>query len=181
MEPQDRDRVLELTVVTVPDCPNAPVLEERLARVLAELQAVLRAGSVVRAAGVRVSISRQVVTDAEQAARWQMRGSPTLLIEGTDPFAAPSTPAGLACRMYRDERGRAQGAPSVAALQQVLGPALQLAAGRTTGETAGATAGRMAAPGGLARWEAAPVWPDPLTRAEVGRLAPVEGGLRAVH
>lgn len=100
---------MELVVVTVPDCPNAPVLEERLAQALAET------GTAASA-----SITRRTVTDAEQAARWQMRGSPTLLIDGRDPFADPAAPTGLACRIYRDEHGRPGGAPSVAALRQAL-------------------------------------------------------------
>lgn len=105
---------MELEVVTVPDCPNAPLLEERLAPILAELGAC---GGV--------PIVRRTVADAEQAARWQMRGSPTLLIDGRDPFADPAVPTGLACRMYRDEEGRLEGAPSVAALRRALQQAIE--------------------------------------------------------
>ena len=97
---------MELTVLAVPDCPNAPVLEERLAEALADRPAVPAA--------------RQVITDAAQAARWGMHGSPTLLINGVDPFAAPGTPPALACRMYQSENGHLAGAPSVTALRQVL-------------------------------------------------------------
>lgn len=61
-------------------CPNAPILEERLAAVLAGRP------------GVRVR--RKVITDEDQAARWEMHGSPTLLVDGADPFAAPGIPAG---------------------------------------------------------------------------------------
>jgi hypothetical protein len=49
-----------------------------------------------------------------------MHGSPTLLINGVDPFAAPGTPASLSCRVYRDETGQGQGAPSLAALRMAL-------------------------------------------------------------
>ncbi|MFI9846707.1 alkylmercury lyase [Nonomuraea sp. NPDC051941] len=105
---------MELVVVTVPDCPNAPTLETRLAQALAE--------TGTTAAAV---ITRRTVRDAEEAARWQMRGSPTLLIDGRDPFADPATPTGLACRMYRDEQGRLDGAPTVAALAAALSEALR--------------------------------------------------------
>lgn len=71
-----------------------------------------------------MSITRRTVADAEQAAHWHMRGSPTLLIQGRDPFADPAMPTGPACRMYRDEQGRAEGAPSVEALRRVLEQAL---------------------------------------------------------
>ncbi|MET9240931.1 alkylmercury lyase family protein [Nonomuraea sp. NPDC003709] len=141
---------MELTVVTVPDCPNAPILGERLARVLTELDA-----------NERVSITRHTVTDARQAARWRMRGSPTLLVDWIDPFADDTLPIGLACRMYRDEHGRLEGAPSVTELRRVLGQVL--------------------ADGGPARGGPTPVWADALGRAGAGRVAPVEGGLRAVH
>ncbi|MFC5822471.1 alkylmercury lyase [Nonomuraea insulae] len=104
---------MELIVVTVPDCPNAPTLERRLAQALAETGATEAA-----------TITRRTVSDAEQADRWQMRGSPTLLIDGHDPFAAPATPTGLACRMYRDAQGRLEGAPSVPTLVAALRIAL---------------------------------------------------------
>jgi hypothetical protein len=84
-----------------------------------------------------------------------MHGSPTLLVNGSDPFAAPGTPASVSCRLYRDQGGPAGGAPSVAALRE----ALRHAAGHPV-------------PAGLA---------GAAGRAGRGRLAPVEGGLRAVH
>jgi hypothetical protein len=49
-----------------------------------------------------------------------MHGSPTLLIDGQDPFADPDTPSSLSCRLYRAPDGRQQGAPSVADLRGVL-------------------------------------------------------------
>ena len=49
-----------------------------------------------------------------------MHGSPTLLIDGTDPFAAPGQPPSLSCRFYRDTTGLTEGAPSVETLRQVL-------------------------------------------------------------
>ncbi|MGW2196179.1 hypothetical protein ACWCSH_28055 [Streptosporangium sp. NPDC001682] len=93
-------------MLVVPDCPNASVLDERLAEVLADRR--------------WVSVMRRVIDDDEQAARWGMRGSPTLLIDGVDPFADPGVPASVSCRMYRDEDGRLEGAPSVAALRRAL-------------------------------------------------------------
>ena len=52
-----------------------------------------------------------------------MRGSPTLLIDGTDPFGGPGQPPSLSCRLYGDEAGRPGGAPSVRALRQALAAA----------------------------------------------------------
>jgi hypothetical protein len=97
---------MELIVLAVPDCPNAPVLEERLAEALAGRPAA--------------PVARRVITDAAGAARWGMHGSPTLLVDGVDPFAVPDAPPAVACRMYRSENGSLEGAPSVAALRRVL-------------------------------------------------------------
>jgi predicted DsbA family dithiol-disulfide isomerase len=97
---------VELTVLTVPACPNAATFEERLAVALADYP-----GAAVR---------RRVIADEEEAARAGMHGSPTLLINGEDPFAAPGLAPSLSCRLYRDAAGRASGAPSVEALRHAL-------------------------------------------------------------
>jgi hypothetical protein len=97
---------MELTLLTVPACPNAAAFEERLAAALA-----CHPGAVVH---------RREVADEREAAHAGMHGSPTLLIGGVDPFAAPDEPPNLSCRLYRDEAGRTGGAPSVEALRQAL-------------------------------------------------------------
>lgn len=97
---------MELTVLAVPGCPNAPVLEQRLAEAL-----VGRPG---------VTVQRRVIADLPEAARWEMHGSPTLLVNGHDPFAAPGAAPAVACRLYRGQDGRLEGAPTVKALCQVL-------------------------------------------------------------
>lgn len=97
---------MELTVLSVPDCPNAAALEERLAVALADYP-----GAVVR---------RHEVVDDQEAAETGMAGSPTLLINGVDPFAVPGQVPGLSCRLYRDAAGRLAGTPSVADLRQAL-------------------------------------------------------------
>jgi hypothetical protein len=66
---------MQLMVLAVPECPNAPVLSDRLAAALDG-----RAGA---------SVSHQVISDEGEAVRWGMHGSPTLLIDGVDPFAGP--------------------------------------------------------------------------------------------
>lgn len=97
---------MELTILAVPDCPNAAVLEERLAAVLADYP-----GAVFR---------RRQVADEREAAETGMAGSPTLLVNGKDPFAVPGQAPGLACRLYRDEAGRLAGAPSVEDVRRAL-------------------------------------------------------------
>ena len=100
---------MDLTVLAVPDCPNVLLLEERLAQVLE---------------GRRdVTVSRQVIADQDEAARRGMHGSPTILVDGMDPFAEPRQPASVSCRLYRDGNGQVDGAPSVSQLRQAIGEA----------------------------------------------------------
>jgi hypothetical protein len=100
---------MELTLLTVSACPNTAAFEERLAAALAG-----HPGAVVH---------RREVADEREAAQAGMHGSPTLLIGGVDPFAAPDEPPSLSCRLYRDEAGRNGGAPSAEALRQALAAA----------------------------------------------------------
>ena len=97
---------MELTLLAVPACPNASAFEEQLAAALASYP-----GTVVH---------RREVADEKEAMGAGMHGSPTLLIDGVDPFAAPGQPPSLSCRLYRDATGQAEGAPSVAALRRAL-------------------------------------------------------------
>jgi predicted DsbA family dithiol-disulfide isomerase len=97
---------MNLTVLAVPDCPNAPVLEDRLAGVLDGQEGV--------------SVSHEVISNEADAARWGMHGSPTLLIDGVDRFAQPGRPTGMSCRLYRDDDGQASGAPSARQLRQAI-------------------------------------------------------------
>jgi hypothetical protein len=104
---------MQLTVLAVPDCPNAAVLDQRVAAVLVGRADVL--------------VGHQVITDEDEAARWGMRGSPTLLIDGSDPFAGPGDSPGMSCRLYRGEDDRLSGTPSAAQLRQAIGQALAAA------------------------------------------------------
>jgi len=98
---------VELTVLAVPGCPNAALLDERLA---------------VAAAGLPdVTIIRRVVEDERQAAALGMRGSPTLLINEADPFAAPGQSTGLSCRLYLQADGSRRGVPPLESLRRALG------------------------------------------------------------
>ena len=97
---------MELTLLTVPACPNAALFGERLAVALAS-----QPDMVVR---------RRQISDEREAAEAGMRGSPTLLIDGVDPFGAPGQQPSLSCRLYRDPTGHADGAPPLDALQEVL-------------------------------------------------------------
>ncbi|WP_205718183.1 thioredoxin family protein [Actinomadura soli] len=119
---------MELTVLTVLDCPHGPVLQQRLAEVLADHE--------------QISVTWRVISVEGEAVRWGMRGSPTLLMDGIDPFADPSGPPSLSCRMFRESGGRLEGAPSVAALRR----ALRASVADRAGVEAWTTPGRLEAP-----------------------------------
>jgi hypothetical protein len=97
---------MELTLLTVPACPNATAFEEQLAAALAGHPGVV--------------VHRREVRDEQAAAQAGMHGSPTLLINGVDPFAVPGQAPSLSCRLYRDAAGRPAPAPSAEALRQAL-------------------------------------------------------------
>jgi hypothetical protein len=96
---------MRITVLSVPDCPNVAVLLERL-----------------KAAGARGdgAVDVVLVRNEEDAARWGMAGSPTLLLDGADPFADAAAAPVLGCRLYRDSDGVVSDAPSVEQLREVL-------------------------------------------------------------
>lgn len=104
---------MRIQVLHVADCPGTAVLLERLATVLGT-----RADAAVR---------RRLIGDERAARAAGMTGSPTLLVDGVDPFAGGTEPS-LACRLYLDERGRVSGSPSVAQLRAALQPGWRFAA-----------------------------------------------------
>jgi hypothetical protein len=61
----------------------------------------------------------QRVETPEEAADLSFHGSPTVLVDGVDPFDDPNAAVGLACRLYPTETGLA-GSPSRQQLTQVL-------------------------------------------------------------
>lgn len=132
---------MRIEVLTVPECPNGPLVEQRLAEALAGRP--------------DVTVERRVAATAAQAGEYGMHGSPTVLIDGRDPFAGPGDGISLSCRLYRDEQGRVRGAPS-------------------TGQLRAALAEADCCPGGAPAAAA-------VGRGGRGRRAPAEGGQRAVH
>jgi hypothetical protein len=62
-------------------------------------------------------VQLQLVANEEEAKARHMAGSPTVLIDGVDPF--PGGGPAWGCRIYPGEDG-ASGAPSVSALVEVL-------------------------------------------------------------
>ena len=98
---------MNIEVLTVPDCP-------RRAEAVARLRVAV---AVARTDGALVS--ERVIADQDGAAAAGMNGSPTILIDGVDPFAASAGGPSVSCRLYPSEAG-IEGAPTVAALVDAL-------------------------------------------------------------
>jgi hypothetical protein len=98
---------LTVTVLYFDGCPNVHVADERVREALA------------RAGRDDVHVLHRLVATAEEAEAIGFRGSPTVLVNGRDPFADPDAAAGLSCRVYRTEVGLV-GAPTVEQLLAVL-------------------------------------------------------------
>jgi hypothetical protein len=123
---------MKLEVLHVPDCPNLPPMLERLGEV------------------TDLPVTTRVIESDLEAAEFGMAGSPTLLINGVDPFgAAGQCECGVSCRLYRDRDGRIVSAPSVVQLRDAI-----------------TAAGQPAAPGGvLSAWRTRALPLDPVQRA----------------
>ncbi len=135
---------MHLTVLAVPGCPHVKLLEQHMMQALEGRH--------------DVTVSYRQITDLDQAVRWGMNGSPTVLIDGIDPFAGPGQDASVSCRLFRDDHSRSASAPSVRQFRQAVRHPITVVAD-ADGEN----------------------WLDALGRGGRGRIAPAERGLRAVH
>jgi hypothetical protein len=103
---------VDVEVRFVQGCPNLAVARQQLDLAL---HAVGRGEVDIRLRVVR--------TDAE-AAKLGFTGSPTILIDGSDPFVHSHAMAGLSCRLYSTADGVA-GSPSIEQLTAALSSADQ--------------------------------------------------------
>lgn len=99
-------RSVRVEILRIEECPNWQQAE-----------------SAVRAAAERLGLDElevvvRVLSAEEDAAAVSFAGSPTILVEGRDPFPSGGT-SGLACRVYLTPAGF-RGAPSVKQLMDVL-------------------------------------------------------------
>jgi hypothetical protein len=101
---------MDVRLLYFDECPNWRLAEVRLNEALAGI------------GDGAPSVTYELVTTPEQAERAGFRGSPTILVDGRDPFAGPDDPVGLSCRMYRGSAG-VEYAPTVEQLRAVLASA----------------------------------------------------------
>lgn len=95
---------MKIELLYFDDCPNWNVAAGRLDAV---------------AASRGLSVERRRVTTPEEAVAARFRGSPTILIDGIDPFATGDESFGLACRVYQTPDGPA-GSPTTEQLAAAL-------------------------------------------------------------
>ena len=88
-------------------CPNWRITDQRLQQVISDND-------------LDVDLTYQLVESPEEAERYGFHGSPSILVDGVDPFATDHTQVVFACRFYSTEAGVAE-APSVEQIAQALG------------------------------------------------------------
>lgn len=89
------------------DCPNWKVADERLRE-------------AVRTVGRDdITVRRRKVETPAHAEAVRFAGSPTIRINGEDPFATGDEQVGLACRLYRTPEGLG-GSPTVGQFVEAL-------------------------------------------------------------
>lgn len=66
---------------------------------------------VVEDLGLDATFTTRLVGSPEEAVALGFRGSPTIMVDGEDPFAVPDAPIGLSCRIYHTAEGMA-GSPT---------------------------------------------------------------------
>lgn len=98
---------VNVELLVVPNCPN----EARAADALRE--------AATHAGIVDLGVTVTVIDSDEDAQRRRFVGSPTFLINGTDPFAVAGAPSGLTCRVYRTAAGPS-GLPEIEQLRDAL-------------------------------------------------------------
>ncbi len=95
-----------IDLLYVPNCPNRATARRHLDTALLER-------------GLKAEVREHEVASTADAVRVAMLGSPTIRIDGRDPFADPDDGPSLSCRLYRGEHG-VTGAPSVGQLAAAL-------------------------------------------------------------
>ena len=98
---------MKLTLLVTPDCPHEGSAAALLRTALDDVGLT------------GATFTTTVVATTEEATRIGFIGSPTILVDGEDPFAAPGARPALACRIYHSPTGPS-GVPPLRELRQAL-------------------------------------------------------------
>jgi hypothetical protein len=99
---------MKVTLRYFEGCPHWQTAHDRLREAL-------------RAEGMAdVELVLERVETAEEAERLRFIGSPTILVDGRDPFAGVGPVFGLTCRVYQTPEGGLAGSPTPEQLREAL-------------------------------------------------------------
>lgn len=96
---------MDIALLYFDGCPNWKTTAERL--------------TVIAAERPEITVIRHLVETVEEAERVAFHGSPSILIDGVDPFAGAGAGVGLACRIYQTPQGPA-GSPTLEQLRSAV-------------------------------------------------------------
>jgi len=96
---------LDVTLLYFEGCPNWLVMQQQLQELSSEFP--------------EMTLTLRTVDTPEDAERLAFHGSPSIVLNGADPFADWSTPVGYSCRVYATPEGLA-GVPTKEQLHTVL-------------------------------------------------------------
>lgn len=96
---------MDVTLLYFDGCPHWKVVDDHLRALVGEFP------------GLR--IRRHHVGTLDEAERVGFHGSPSILVDGIDPFAEPAAGVGLSCRVYSTPDGPA-GSPTIGQLREAL-------------------------------------------------------------
>lgn len=96
---------MEITLLYFDDCPNWNDTDQHLQQLQNEYP--------------DLTVTHRVVDSPEEAERVGFLGSPSVLVDGVDPFADPDAPVGLSCRVYQTPDGPA-GSPTLNQLRTAI-------------------------------------------------------------
>ncbi len=99
---------MDITLLYFPECPHWQTAHERLTEIIAE--------------GHDATVSCVVIDTDDAAQATGFRGSPTIHINGIDPFADWAGPVGLSCRLYPTPSGYT-GSPTLEQLRDAVSAA----------------------------------------------------------
>jgi hypothetical protein len=97
---------VNVQLLYIDGCPHWKMMEDRLHCALEVL-------------GIETTIERCLVENQEDADRFSFPGSPSVLLDGRDPFPMNSDSFGVTCRRYLTPAGPS-GTPTVGQLTEVI-------------------------------------------------------------
>ena len=101
---------MKITVLYVEDCPNLEPVMEQL-------------NQIIKNKGCTCEVEAVLVTSEVKAQELGFHGSPTILINGQDPFPHEENASGLTCRRYKNHNSdgnHISGFPSMEDLEKVI-------------------------------------------------------------